>query len=62
VLVYKIEESPDGTSWQTLTTPWRFVGNAVDQGAGTERVTVRSNTPLTADNQGFMRLKVEMLP
>jgi hypothetical protein len=62
LLVYRIEESPDGTSWQALPIPWQFVGNAVDQGDGTERVMVRSNTPLTADNQGFMRVRVEILP
>ena len=62
VLAYGIEESPDGTAWQALPTPWHMVGDPVDQGDGTEQVTVRSNTQLTAANQGYMRLRVDILP
>jgi len=60
--VYQVEESTDSTHWQSLPIPWPLVGDALDNGDGSEWVTVRSNVPLTPASQRFMRLRVEILP
>jgi hypothetical protein len=61
-LVYVVEESADLSVWQALPLPWQLVGVSVDQGDGTELLTVRSETPLAADEQRVLRVRVEEVP
>lgn len=55
---YTIEESLDRlATWNTIDLTAQLVGPPVNQGDGTELVTVRSTVPLTAGS-GFLRLRV----
>jgi hypothetical protein len=54
---YIVEESPDLASWSTVSLLTNMVGDPVDNGDGTESVTVRGNcTP--GDGGGFLRLRI----
>ncbi len=54
---YIIEESTDLTDWQTVDQPTRQIGVPVNQGDGTEAVTIRGTHPIGMD-QWFLRLRV----
>ena len=49
-----VEISTDLISWSTLTTE----GTVIDNGDGTENLTLRSDTPLSNQPRQFIRLRV----
>lgn len=55
--VYTVEVSSDLGSWQSSASLVGQVGTPVDNGDGTETVTVRANEPITSGTR-FIRLKV----
>ncbi|MEE3179497.1 MAG: hypothetical protein VX317_07420 [Verrucomicrobiota bacterium] len=55
---YTVETSEDLVSWETGEGFTRQVGVPVDNGDGTETVTVRTLIVLTASPRRFFRLRV----
>lgn len=54
---YLVEETTDLVNWQTLDLPTHQIGAPVDQGDGTESVTIRG-THAIGVGQSFLRLRV----
>ena len=59
-LIYVVEESTDMMTWSSVPTPWQQVGNAIDQGDGTERITVLSSDAMAGGAAHcFLRVRVQ---
>jgi hypothetical protein len=57
-LLYQVEESTDLRTWFPLSVNANIVGAPIDQGDGTELVTVRATGPVTAGRARYLRLAV----
>jgi hypothetical protein len=62
-ILYSVEVCDDlaGVCWQTGRQLVEQTGNRVDNGDGTETVTVRTRVPVREAKYKFMRLKVAIL-
>lgn len=61
-LIYRVWASTDLSSWEEVAIEPNLIGSPLDQGDGTERVTVRSGLKIAgsnADSAGFMKIEVE---
>jgi len=58
-LIYVVEESADMLNWSSVPMPWQPVGGIVDEGDGTERLTVLSSESITDGGQRFLRVRVQ---
>ena len=58
-LTYLVEVSPDLLTWTAATT---LVGAPVDNGDGTENVTIRNSVPVSGQSRSFVRLGVFIGP
>jgi len=56
-LVYTVQVSHDLVNWSIST---QQVGNPVDNGDGTDSITVRDTQPIGASGRRFMRLLVDL--
>jgi hypothetical protein len=54
-IAYEVQTSGDVSNWTTINTP---VGAPVNNGDGTETVTIRDTTPWSAASHRFIHLKV----
>jgi len=57
-LIYVVEESTDLVTWTALPSPWQLAGPIVDEGDGSERLTVLASEPVTADHVCYLRVRV----
>ena len=58
-LTYLVEVSPDLLTWTAATT---LVGAPVDNGDGTENVTIRNSVPVSGQSRSFVRVGVVIGP
>lgn len=64
-IAYEVEESDDMSAWTTLNIPAQQVGLAVNNGDGTETVTVRASVPMNGPGSRpkcFLRVAVRRNP
>jgi PKD repeat protein len=57
-LLYQVEESTDLRTWFPLSVAANMVGAPIEQGDGTELVTVRASAPLATGGARYLRLAV----
>ena len=57
-LIYQVEESTDAVTWTAVPTPWQIAGPIVDDGDGSERITVLASAPVTPDHVCYLRVRV----
>ena len=58
-LIYMVEESVDMQNWSLVPTPWQLVGGIVDEGNGSERITVPASAPMTDSAHCYLRVRVQ---